>query len=119
MAFIKSEQNEDQQPFLPEVHDDTRLSETDSRKVPTGWKGYLRWGLEVVMALAIVVLLIRPVSERKTGKSSPVPQCTFSMRPISNNNLRATVITNVKLQSLTENLHLPRESKVLTRRYVQ
>jgi hypothetical protein len=75
MNLTKREQDEDQQAFLPKTNGDVSLLEEGPRKPTSAFNSYLRLGLEIVMAFVIVVLFIRPFSDRKAVKPSPVPSC--------------------------------------------
>lgn len=85
MDRVNHEQDEDQQAFLPKARQDIPFIETGSQKPGSPFKKYLRLGLEIVMAVVIVVLLIRPFPEKATTKSSPVPKCRFPTSGPTNN----------------------------------
>lgn len=78
MDLIKREQDEDQRPFLSKVdEDDISLSEDSSVKTTSVLKRYSRLILEILMAFTIVLVFFHPFLDRKTGRPSPVPTCTF------------------------------------------
>jgi hypothetical protein len=85
MDFVKREQDEDQQPFLPTAGEDVSLSDHGSRKSTSTLKGVLRLILEMVMAMVILVLLVRPFPDIRTTKASPVPACMVLARDLKCN----------------------------------
>ena len=78
MDFVKLEQDEDQQPFLPTASKDVSLLDYSLRK-------YLRLILEMVMAVVILVLLVRPFPDIRATKASPVPTCMVLTRDLKCN----------------------------------
>lgn len=66
---------QDTEAFLPKTseYEDVALSNMVPRKT-SRWRGYLRLGFEVLMAVVIILLLARSTIT-KTGKLSPVPEC--------------------------------------------
>jgi hypothetical protein len=80
MNPIKHEHDEEEQiAFLPtsrpKESDDESVSETSpSRRV----RSYLRWIIEICMAITIVFLLLRPQRDSTSKRRSPVPVCVFA-----------------------------------------
>ena len=78
MDFVKNEQDDDQEAFLPKAGEDVSFSDREvSRKATSTLTKYLRAILEIAMAFMIVILFFRPFPDRRTGKPSPVPSCMF------------------------------------------
>ncbi|KUJ06496.1 uncharacterized protein LY89DRAFT_769397 [Mollisia scopiformis] len=73
MAIDKSEQDEDQQLFLPkDPEDNNHLPDPRSKKPNLASRFHLRLILEVLMALVMVMLYLDPFS-KSTKKPTPVP----------------------------------------------
>jgi hypothetical protein len=96
MDIIKHEQEEDQQAFLPKTDEDFLFSDRGARKAISAWKSYMRLILEIMMAFVIVILFICTLSNRKTGKPSPVPRCMFVACDLVTN--EEVIVANMKLQ---------------------
>jgi hypothetical protein len=78
MAVVKRDQDEEQTAFLPEAPENGPFLEEDTQNRDLASRWHLRFVLEIVMSLAIVVLLVRPFPDRKHSTPSPVPTCACS-----------------------------------------
>jgi hypothetical protein len=75
MAVVKQDQDEEQTAFLLEAREKGPFSEEDTQNRNLASRWHLRFVLEILMSLAIVVLLVRPFPDRKDSTLSPVPTC--------------------------------------------
>jgi hypothetical protein len=75
MDVVKRDQDEEQTAFLPEGHEKGRFSEEDTRNRNLASRWHLRFVLEILMSLVIVVLLVHPFPDRMDSTPSPVPTC--------------------------------------------
>ena len=78
MAVVKRDQDEEQTAFLPEARERGLFSEEDTQNRSLASRWHLRFVLEIVMSLVIVVLLVHPFPDRKDSTPSPVPTCASS-----------------------------------------
>jgi hypothetical protein len=75
MAFVKLDQDDAQEAFLPKSSDDISALENDSQGAKPSSIQYWRLSLEIFMAAIIVVLLTSFLLDQKHLKPSPVPDC--------------------------------------------
>lgn len=78
MDFVKLDQDEAQEAFLPRPSDDLSALEKDSQEVKRSSNQYWRLSLEIFMAAIIVVLSTSILFNREKLKPSPVPDCTLN-----------------------------------------
>lgn len=115
MDRSKSDEDEEQQAFLEQTGATRNVSQSKKTSRPKA-TGYMRWVIEILMAITIVVLLVRPIANNGTPKPSPVPKCAFSScipcktGPVANKAMRNS--------SSTKNVHIRRGSKVHARGHV-
>src|SRR3954452_5648969 len=77
MESTKKKDYEDQEALLTKGDRDASFLEKGSRDGSSVWRRPFRLILEIVMALMIVALLVRPYTNLKSIKPSPVPDCKF------------------------------------------
>ena len=106
MDRSKSDDDEELHAFLEQTGETRDVSQSTNANRQKAAR-YVRWAVEILMAITIAVLLARPVANDGRTKASPVPRCTFSScitcKPdrVANNG-------NVKLQFNERRTHSPK-----------